>query len=134
MECDVKNAFGTFVYSAEYSCKILFRSAFCSLCILTLTWFQSVNLISGQLVVYVASYDTFSCPSNVERQETFRPGRQCVCCVVMHYITTLPVMILRTELEGEVSETTSMFHRNCSIQEGTKCILLFSCRYSSTLL
>lgn len=85
-------------------------------------------IISDQLVVYMASYDTFSCPNKMERQETFRPGRQRVCYVVMHYITALPVMVLRRELKGEVSETTSMFQRNCCIQEGTKCFLLFNCK------
>lgn len=84
-------------------------------------------MISDHPVVYVASYGTFSCPRKMERQETFRLGRRCVCFVVVHYITVLSVMILRRKLKGEVSETGSMFRPNRSVQEGTKRLILLDC-------
>jgi len=45
-----------------------------------------------------------------------------LCSNALYY--ALPPMILRRKLNGEVSETTSMFHRNWCVQKGTICFVL----------
>jgi hypothetical protein len=80
----------------------------------------------------VVSCYEFSCRRRIERQEAILLGRLesvslsvfLLCSNALYY--ALPPMILRRKLNGEVSETTSMFHRNCCVQNGTICFVLLT--------